>query len=195
MKRKKEILFIIIILIVGAFLIILPTIINNTNNKDDKVVEKIEEDSIITIKVYGEISYIPYNSISDDDISTEMSFDAKKGITYGEIIKYAGVSITQYGVVDNNLSKRYFESSNIYIKSSFTREELNRQDEDTNGKLNINTATITELTELYGVGIKRAEKIINYIVENGNISSFEELKSLIGVSDAIIQAIKEKAFL
>ena len=196
MKRKKEIFFIILIVVVAAVLIILPMVINNTTTKEEKIVDnKVIEDEKINIRVYGEISYIPYNHLSDDDISCEMSFEAKKGISYGEILKYIDVYITGCAKPDDDLTKRYFESSTICIKSRVTKEELNYQEEDTSGKININTASIAKLTELYGIGIKRAEKIINYIEENGYISSFEQLKSIIGVSDAIIEAIKEKAFL
>ena len=198
MKRKKEIIIIIFIVIIAIFLIILPLIINNTSttksatNTENNNVDT--DDNTIKITVYGEITYKPINSISDDDLTNEISFDALSGITYGEVINRISNYLTNYSIIDSNLTKRYFDSSKIYIKSSLKKEEIeiNNPNED---KININTATLDELTTLHGIGEKRANRIIDYIAINGDINSFEELKKLIGVSDEIITIIKEKAFL
>ena len=206
MKRKKEIIIVIFIAIIAILLIILPFIINNTTNTtkasntannttnttNDNIIDNIDDS--ITITVYGEITFMPVNSISDDDITNEISFTAKKGITYGEIINKVLTYLTNYSIIDSNLTKRYYESSKIYIKSSLRIEEININDPN-EGKININKATIDELMTLHGIGEKRANRIIDYIAVNGEINSFEELRQLIGVSDEIITVIKEKAFL
>lgn len=206
MKRKKEIIIVIFIAIIAILLIILPFIINNTTNTtkasntannttnttNDNIIDNIDDS--ITITVYGEITFMPVNSISDDDITNEISFTAKKGITYGEIINKVLTYLTNYSIIDSNLTKRYYESSKIYIKSSLRTEEININDPN-EGKININKATIDELMTLHGIGEKRANRIIDYIAVNGEINSFEELRQLIGVSDEIITVIKEKAFL
>ncbi|MBQ9899994.1 MAG: helix-hairpin-helix domain-containing protein [Acholeplasmatales bacterium] len=198
MKRKKEIIIIIFIVIIAIFLIILPLIINNTSttksatNTENNNVDT--DDNTIKITVYGEITYKPINSISDDDLTNEISFDALSGITYGEVINRISNYLTNYSIIDSNLTKRYFDSSKIYIKSSLKKEEIEINNPN-EGKININTATLDELTTLHGIGEKRANRIIDYIAINGDINSFEELKKLIGVSDEIITIIKEKAFL
>lgn len=200
MKRKKEIIVIIFIVIIAIFLIILPLIINNTSttksatNTENNNVIVDTDDNTIKITVYGEITYKPINSISDDDLTNEISFDALSGITYGEVINRISNYLTNYSIIDSNLTKRYFDSSKIYIKSSLKKEEIEINNPN-EGKININTATLDELTTLHGIGEKRANRIIDYIAINGDINSFEELKKLIGVSDEIITIIKEKAFL
>ncbi len=203
MRRKKEIIIITIIVVAAIILIILPFIINNTSatSKDSNAQSGANNPSIIDnsddtiiITVYGEITYLPPNSISDDDITNELSFTAIKGITYGEIINRVSTYLTNYSVVDSNFTKKYNDSTKINIKSSCkTIEEpiINTNE----GKININTATIDELTTLHGVGEKRANRIIDYISINGEINIFEDLKNLLGVSDEIITIIKEKAFL
>lgn len=197
MKRKKEIIIVILAIIVAVILIILPFVINNTpkssnSNQNENIIEK--EDNTIVITIYGEITYKPINSISDDDITNEMSFEALSGITYGEILNKILNYLTNYSITDSNLTKRYYESTKIYIKSSISTS-INEEEINHEGKININQATIDELTTLHGIGEKRANRIIDYIKLNGEIESFEELKSLIGVSDEIITIIKEKAFL
>ena len=201
MKRKKEIIIIIFIVIIAIFLIILPLIINNTsttksatNTENNNNVIVDTDDNTIKITVYGEITYKPINSISDDDLTNEISFDALSGITYGEVINRISNYLTNYSIIDSNLTKRYFDSSKIYIKSSLKKDEIEINNPN-EGKININTATLDELTTLHGIGEKRANRIIDYIAINGEINSFEELKKLIGVSDEIITIIKEKAFL
>ena len=192
MKTKKEILIIIGIIIITITLVFLPMVINNTKTNDNEV-ETIEETNTITIKIYGEITFKPNNSIDDDEITNELSIDCKKGISYGEIINRINNYLTNYSIIDNDLTKRYYESKNILIKSSLNN--LNEEKDDNEGKININTASLDMLVTLHGIGQKRAERIIDYIMANGNIKTFQELKSLIGVSDEIIELIKEKAFL
>ena len=53
--------------------------------------------------------------ISPDDITNEIKLTAIKGISYGEIINQISAYLTDYSIVDDELTKRYFESSKIYI--------------------------------------------------------------------------------
>ena len=193
MRTKKEIILISIIGVIVIALIILPIIINNSPKPKKDDIVTTNSDNSIQILVYGEITYKEPSSISPDDITNEIKLTAIKGISYGEIINQISAYLTDYSIVDDELTKRYFESSKIYIKSSYVSQA--EEVDDNIGKININLATIDELSTLYGIGIKRAERIIDYINTNGKIDSFEKLKSLIGVSDEVIELIKEKAFL
>ena len=193
MRTKKEIILISIIGVIVIALIILPIIINNSPKPKKDDIVTTNSDNSIQILVYGEITYKEPSSISPDDITNEIKLTAIKGISYGEIINQISAYLTDYSIVDDELTKRYFESSKIYIKSSYISQV--EEVDDNNGKININLATIDELSTLYGIGIKRAERIIDYLNVNGIIDIFEKLKSLIGVSDEVIELIKEKAFL
>ena len=193
MRTKKEIILISIIGVIVIALIILPIIINNSPKPKKDDIVTTNSDNSVQILVYGEITYKEPSSISPDDITNEIKLTAIKGISYGEIINQISAYLTDYSIVDDELTKRYFESSKIYIKSSYISQV--EEVDDNIGKININLATIDELSTLYGIGIKRAERIIDYINVNGKIDSFEKLKSLIGVSDEVIELIKEKAFL
>lgn len=198
MKAKKELIIIILIVITSLVLVFLPMIINNpNNNSNNEVIEttEVKTNNTITITVYGEITYQPINSINDDEITNTLSFECMSGITYGEIINRIDNYLTGYSIIDDDLTKRYFDSSKIYIKSSNTIDIEEEAIDNNIGKININTATVDELDDLPGIGIKRASRIIEYIKTNGKIESFSELKSLIGVSDEVIELIKEKAFL
>ena len=58
-------------------------------------------------------------------------------------------------------------------------------------KVNLNTADVSELMTLSGVGQSKAEAIIQYRMKVGAFSSIEELKNVTGIGDAMFERIKE----
>ncbi len=63
--------------------------------------------------------------------------------------------------------------------------------QEVGGKVNINTATVEQLSLLPGIGAKIAEEIVHYRTSNGNFSSTEDLKKVKGVGDKKFEKIKE----
>lgn len=59
------------------------------------------------------------------------------------------------------------------------------------GKVNINTASIEELTSLTGIGESRAKDIIKYREEHGQFNSIEDLKNVSGIGESTFANIKE----
>lgn len=60
------------------------------------------------------------------------------------------------------------------------------------GKININTASQTELETITGVGPSLASKIITYRKKNGKFKTIEELKNVSGIGDSKFETIKEE---
>ena len=72
-----------------------------------------------------------------------------------------------------------------------TKKENTMTQNIQNTKININTATQTELETLPGIGPSTALKIINYRKENGKFSNIEELKNVNGIGDSKFETLKK----
>lgn len=57
--------------------------------------------------------------------------------------------------------------------------------------ININTATIEQLTVLTGIGEAKAKAIIIYREENGSFKSIEEIMNVSGIGEKTFENIKE----
>lgn len=65
--------------------------------------------------------------------------------------------------------------------------------ENTQGiKVNINTATQSELETINGVGPSIAAKIIKYREDNGKYKSIEDLKNVGGIGEEKFNSMKEQ---
>lgn len=63
--------------------------------------------------------------------------------------------------------------------------------ENQTSKININTATATELDKLPGVGPVRAADIISYREKNNGFKTIEDLKNIKGIGDVSFEKIKD----
>jgi competence protein ComEA len=57
---------------------------------------------------------------------------------------------------------------------------------DEGAKINVNTATVEELTDLQKVGVKTAERIVAYRQANGPFETVADLKNVKGIGDKIL---------
>ncbi len=86
------------------------------------------------------------------------------------------------------LRKVYF--SFILIKQKCFVGEISSADEK--AKMNINNATIKELSTLEKKKKKKAQSIINYRQKNDSFMKIEDLKSVKGIGNKIFEKIKDQ---
>ncbi len=101
-----------------------------------------------------------------------------------------------------NIAQKLSDGIKIYIPST---DELKtglesdlgvvagvKSTESTGDKINLNTASASQLDSLPGVGPATAQKIIDYRQTNGFFSKLEDLKNVPGIGEKTFEKLKEK---
>lgn len=179
--RKKEILIIILIIALTIGIGFSSNIIDYFK-KNDEIKEEKEKDNtkFIILSFKGELIQ-------------EVDFKLNKGVSFGYVYQFLNNYLNSYSIIDIDFNETFNESKTITIKSNDIKTQP-EEEIDLTDKISINRALQKELTNLYGIGDKRALRIIEYR-KNKKIESFDELKQLIEVSDYVIEQIKKEAYL
>lgn len=88
-------------------------------------------------------------------------------------------------VMEEDLTEKYVTTSSGVSNNSENSKSTQ------NTKININTATQTQLETLPGIGPSTATKIIAYRKENGNFKTTEDIKEVSGIGDNKFEKIKD----
>ena len=211
-KKQKIILGIIISIIIISFLYYIYTkddqISISTEEKIEEniVEEETEEENIVeeniivhvsgAVNKEGIVELAPNSRISDaidqaeglkenaDTKEINLAFKLEDGM------KIYIPTIGENNNIENEESSNYITSSGGIVQAQEENIEIN-SDKKTSQKININTATQTELETLPGIGPSTSTKIINYREENGKFQTIEEIKEVSGIGDAKYENIKD----
>ncbi len=126
--------------------------------------------------------------------------ELEEGARIEDAIQGAGGVKVEADLKNINLAYEISDGEKIYIPNTAeaeSEESGNYSDvssgnnSNSNGKININKATATELTSVPGIGASTAQKIITYREENGKFQAIEDVKKVSGIGDSKFESMKE----
>ena len=121
-------------------------------------------------------------------------YELSAGARVFNAIDAAGGLIDSADDTDINQAELLTDGQKIYIYTKAERNELLAKEEseqaESDGLININTATVEELTSLPGIGESKANLIVSYREENGDFSAIEDIKNVTGIGDGIFNQIQ-----
>ncbi len=76
--------------------------------------------------------------------------------------------------------------------STYQEQWVPEESQNTDGRVNINTASEQELSAISGIGAGKAAAIVQYRQENGSFSSVEDIMKVSGIKEGTYEKIKDK---
>ena len=117
------------------------------------------------------------------------------------LVMAAGILLIYYGFNMNRLNKTPLVETNVIYRNSENNEDktpttknseynISENENVDVGVININTATIAELTRLSGIGEVKAQAIVDYREQNGQFKSVDELINVPGIGEKTLEKIR-----
>lgn len=156
-------------------------IINNVSSE-----EKSEETGKIKVYVTGEVK-------------SPGVIELEEGARIEDAIQKAGGIKPEANLKEINLASEIEDGEKIYVpnlveqveETTLSSESEANTSSKSEGKVNINKASVSELTSIPGVGASTAQKIITYREENGKFKTIEDIKNVSGIGDSKYNSMKD----
>lgn len=149
--------------------------------------KKVSDEMVIYVYTKDEIANLTKNKSEDETsnnlVSEEKAICKTPSYNIQECLD-SSVSIIEVGITNNS------SSSNASSSNTSGNQEESKTPTNTS-KININTAKVSELTTLSGIGETYAQRIIEYREQNGDFKSIEDIKNVKGIGDALFEKIKD----
>lgn len=160
---------------------------NDSKNDNKNISSNANQNSTIYVYICG--------SVNNPGV-----YPCTEGTRVYEVIDMAGGLTDEAYVQALNLADIVQDKDKIYVpdKESFQNQEHISSggiDTESSSKqsllININTATLSELTTLPGIGESRARDIIEYRTQHGQFHSKEDIMKISGIKEAAYSKIKD----
>lgn len=204
LNKKQKIIIIIITIFMLAF--IGYYIISKTNNSEYINLET-EENKLIENTIMNQETLTDEQDIIihvTGAVKKQGIVKVKEGSRISDVIDAAGGTTKEVDLSKINLAYLVQDGQKIYVPSITDEAEIETIKEEAgedviesnnsaskSEKVNINTASQTELETLSGIGPSTALKIINYREENGKFEEIEDIKNVPGIGEAKFESLKE----
>lgn len=179
-------IIVVIILVVYVF-----TKENSTTYFEDEVVNELSVNNATKAEIKNNIIIHIAGEVENEGI-----IELPPNSRIYDAVEAAGGLTAEANLSQINLANMLKDGQKIYIPNEEEAEEYIEEVTGKNeykevGKIDINTATQTELETLSGIGPSTALKIVNYRKENGEFSNIEDLKNVPGIGEAKFNNIKD----
>lgn len=208
---KVIIITLLLFLYVGSFIYISTKIIKTESKSEDKVDILAKEDkeeakeevntNEIVVDVKGSVKKPGVYKIKENSRVTD-AIEASGGLAKNANTRFINLSKLLHDgdvvvIYSNEEIEQAKKQETIVVETPCVCEEVKNdacykeETKDTNGKVNINTATLTELMTLTGIGESKAKLIIEYRTKNGNFKDIKDIMKVKGISETLFSKFKE----
>jgi len=215
-KENKKYIIGITILVFSIFIIFITNYFNQTEVvnaepiiEEKKEVEEVEEK--IKVEIKGAVNSPGVYELNNDSRVIDI-INLAGGLTENADISLINLSkkLTDEMVIIiytreeiENYNSGKIKTEYVYIEVNNCpdpindacikeyEEEKNNNDTAEDKVININKASIDELTTLSGIGESKAKLIIEYREQNGKFKTIEELYNVKGIGESLIEKIKD----
>ncbi len=137
-----------------------------------------DEEKYITIHVVG--------SVANPGI-----YNLPSGARVNDVVNKAGGPTGEADLARINLARPLFDGEQIIVPGQAANGEPVSMGSTSDGKVNINRASLSELTTLNGIGETRARNIINYRDASGPFTDIEDVMNVPNIGTGIFEGIKD----
>lgn len=107
-----------------------------------------------------------------------------------QAIEAAGGFLPEADSLALNQAEKLYDGQKLYVPA-FGEEIKTEETKAEDGLININTASVEQLTTLPGIGLAKAESIIAYREANGSFETIEEIMKVEGIKEGVYNKIKD----
>ena len=147
--------------------------------QEDSLDDSLKNETKLWVHVCGEVKNPGVYEFSD-------------GARVFDAVEAAGGFTKEADSDSLNLAAVLTDEGKIYVPSmgeAGGNQEISGEQSD--GKLNLNTASLNDLLELPGIGEKKAEAILKFREEKGGFQKIEDLLLIEGIKEGIFNKIKD----